>query len=227
MKVYALIVAGGSGTRMKSEVPKQFMLLQQKPVLMHTIERFVQFDPTMEIILVLPQNQFSTWTEICAKYQFDIKYQLVAGGATRTESVSNGLDCIHQNGIVFIHDGVRPLVSTNTLQRCLDKTLEAGNALPVLPLVESIRQLDGEHNRIANRDEFVSVQTPQVFLTNEIKAAYIAAKGKSFTDDASVLESFGKKINLVEGNRENIKITYPSDLIYASAIMLNEVQTQK
>jgi 2-C-methyl-D-erythritol 4-phosphate cytidylyltransferase len=148
-----------------------------------------------------------------------MQHQLVAGGASRFDSVFNGLKNIEDNGVVFIHDGVRPLVSTETLKRCLEKTIEAGNALPVLPLVESIRSVDGLNNSVANRDNFVSVQTPQVFLINEIKAAYSFANSKSFTDDASVLEHFGKKINLVEGNRENIKITYPSDLIFAEALL--------
>lgn len=222
MKVYALIVAGGNGTRMKSDVPKQFMLLNHKPVLMHTIERFIDFDPLITISLVLPVNEFDTWKGFCDEYDFDIQHQLVAGGATRFDSVFNGLSCIEENGVVFIHDGVRPLVSAGTLKRCLEKTIGNGNALPVLPLVESIRSIDGENNSLANRDNFVSVQTPQVFLIDEIKAAYNFAKGKYFTDDASVLENFGKKINLVEGNRENIKITYPSDLLFAEAIISNK-----
>ena len=219
MKVYALIVAGGSGTRMKSDVPKQFMLLNQRPVLMHTIERFIEYDPSIAITLVLPANQFDTWRNLCNTYGFGMQHQLVAGGASRFDSVFNGLKNIEDNGVVFIHDGVRPLVSTETLKRCLEKTIEAGNALPVLPLVESIRSVDGINNSVANRDNFVSVQTPQVFLIDEIKAAYSFAKNKSFTDDASVLEHFGKKINLVEGNRENIKITYASDLIFAEALL--------
>jgi 2-C-methyl-D-erythritol 4-phosphate cytidylyltransferase len=219
MKVFALIVAGGTGTRMKSDVPKQFMLLNHKPVLMHTIERFTDFDRSISITLVLPANQFDTWRNLCNTYGFGMQHQLVAGGASRFDSVFNGLKNIEDNGVVFIHDGVRPLVSTETLKRCLEKTIEAGNALPVLPLVESIRSVDGLNNSVANRDNFVSVQTPQVFLINEIKAAYSFANSKSFTDDASVLEHFGKKINLVEGNRENIKITYPSDLIFAEALL--------
>jgi 2-C-methyl-D-erythritol 4-phosphate cytidylyltransferase len=220
MKLYALIVAGGSGSRMNADVPKQFMLLNNKPVLMHTIDLFFQYNPEIEVILILPETQFTLWRNLCGQFHFDVDHRLVAGGTVRTESVQNGLNSIHENGIVFIHDGVRPLVSTATLQRCFDKTIEAGNALPVLPLVESIRRVDGDSNFVANRNDFVSVQTPQVFWSDEIKAAYKAAEGQSFTDDASVLESFGKKINLVEGNRENIKITYPSDLVYAEALLL-------
>ena len=219
MKVHALIVAGGSGTRMKSDVPKQFMLLNQRPVLMHTIERFIEYDPSITITLVLPANQFDTWKSLCNKYGFDVQHQLVAGGASRVDSVFNGLKNIDDSGVIFIHDGVRPLVSTDTLKRCLEKTIESGNALPVMPLIESIRSVDGINNSVANRDNFVSVQTPQVFLIDEIKAAYNFAKSKSFTDDASVLEHFGEKINLVEGNHENIKITYPSDLIFAEALL--------
>lgn len=219
MELYALIVAGGLGSRMKSDVPKQFMLLQQKPVLMHTIELFAQFDGEMQILLVLPESQLSVWKTFCKAYEFDIPYTLVTGGATRPESVINGLNAIEGNGIVFIHDGVRPLVSRETLQRCLDTTLELGNALPVMPVVESLRLVDENGTRVADRSKYVNVQTPQVFRVEEIKAAYQMEIDPSFTDDASVLELMGKKINLVEGNRENIKITYPSDLIFAEAIL--------
>lgn len=219
MKLYALIVAGGSGTRMKADVPKQFLLLQQKPVLMHTIEKFAKFDGEMQIVLVLPESQLSAWKTFCKAYEFNIPYHLVIGGATRPESVINGLNAIEGNGIVFIHDGVRPLVSRETLQRCLDTTLEFGNALPVMPVVESLRVVDENGNRIVDRSKYVNVQTPQVFRIEEIKAAYQLEIDPSFTDDASVLELMGMRINLVDGNRENIKITHPSDLIFAEAIL--------
>ena len=219
MKQYVIIVAGGNGSRMNSAVPKQFMLLKNRPVLMHTIERFIQFNPTIEIVLVLPNDQFDTWKELCIEYDFTAEHKLVLGGKERFWSVQNGLDAVDEGGIVFIHDGVRPLVSLETIQRCLDKTLEKGNAVPVLPVVESLRQVEDEKNQMADRTRFVTIQTPQVFKTEEIKAAYHMGFDPSFTDDTSVLERLGKKINLVEGNRENIKITHPVDLKFAEAML--------
>jgi 2-C-methyl-D-erythritol 4-phosphate cytidylyltransferase len=222
MKVYALILAGGSGTRMKSEVPKQFLILKNRPVLMHTIERFVEFDPSIEIVVVLPEGHFVKWKGYCDRHNFSVNHQLVAGGVSRFDSVSNGLSAIGNQGIVFIHDGVRPLVSNETLGRCMQKTVEEGNALPVLPVVESLRKVENGINTVTNRDVYVIVQTPQVFRAEEIKAAYQLGFDPAFTDDAAVLERYGKTINLVEGNRENIKITYPSDLAYAEAVLSNK-----
>lgn len=220
MKLYALIVAGGSGNRMKSVIPKQFMLLNKLPVLMHTLKLFVEFNASIQLVLVLPENQFEEWKKLCLQHQFKIKHRLVAGGANRFSSVQNGLSDIEgEEGIVFIHDGVRPLVSHETIQRCLNTALEKGNAIPVMPVVESLRQVDGEANMSVDRSKFVNIQTPQVFQVSEIKAAYQMGFDPSFTDDATVLERKGKKINLVEGNRENIKITHPQDLIIAENLI--------
>lgn len=218
-ELYAIIVAGGSGNRMNSNLPKQFMLLNNKPVLMHTIEKFHQFDASMQLIVVLPEKQFETWENLCNKYEFTIQHQLVAGGKERFESVKNGLDLIPENGIVFIHDGVRPLVSIETIQCCLNMTTEMGNAIPVLPVVESLRQIKFGHSRMADRKHFATIQTPQVFKTAEIKAAYALGFDPAFTDDSSVLERTGATIHLVEGNRENIKITHPIDLKIAEALI--------
>ena len=220
---YALIVAGGSGLRMNSDVPKQFMLLNNKPILMHTLERFFSFMPEMNLILVLPENQFETWKDLCQTYHFDVPHQLVAGGTERFWSVKNGLDAILGNGIVCIHDGVRPLVSHATIKICLETTLETGNAVPVMPVVESLRQVKFGHNKSANRKHFVTIQTPQVFNIEKIKAAYALGYDLLFTDDSSVLERTGATIHLVEGNRENIKITHPLDLKIAETI-LNSIQ---
>jgi 2-C-methyl-D-erythritol 4-phosphate cytidylyltransferase len=219
MKQFALIVAGGIGSRMKSEVPKQFLLLDKLPVLMHSINRFYLFNPEIEIVLVLPEVQFGTWDSLCKKYKFYVKHQIVAGGENRFQSVKNGLAAINNDGIVFIHDGVRPLVSTQTIARCLETTLEKGNAVPVSTVVESLRMVENGTNKIVDREKFVNIQTPQTFLVEEIKAAYANGFDPLFTDDTSVLERSGKTINLVEGNRENIKITHPADLIFAKALL--------
>lgn len=219
MKQFALIVAGGIGSRMKSEVPKQFLLLDKLPVLMHSINRFYLFNPEIEIVLVLPEVQFGTWDSLCKKYKFYVKHQIVAGGENRFQSVKNGLAAINNDGIVFIHDGVRPLVSTQTIARCLETTLEKGNAVPVSTVVESLRMVENGTNKIVDREKFVNIQTPQTFLVEEIKAAYANGFDPLFTDDTSVLERNGKTINLVEGNRENIKITHPADLIFAKALL--------
>jgi 2-C-methyl-D-erythritol 4-phosphate cytidylyltransferase len=221
LKKFALIVAGGSGNRMNSKIPKQFLLLNQKPVLMHTLERFVAFDPSIDIILVLPSGQFDYWKELCIQYDFKIEHLLVAGGEVRFESVKNGLSEIHEDGIVAIHDGVRPLVSLGTIDRCFKMTEEKGNALPVMPVVESVRMVEGEKSFPVDREKYVAVQTPQVFRISEIKKAYSLGFDSAFTDDTMVLERLGIKINLVEGNRENIKITHASDMIVAEALLGN------
>lgn len=219
MKQHVIIVAGGSGSRMESSVPKQFMLLNKLPVLMHTLKRFIDFNSSMSIVIVLPENQFGEWEKLCVKHDFVINYTLVAGGENRFLSVKNGLNSIETNdGIVFIHDGVRPLVSHDTIQRCLETTIEKGNAVPVMPVVESLRIVEGDINQSVDRSKYVNIQTPQVFHLKEIKKAYQMGYDSSFTDDTSVLERLGKKINLVEGNRENIKITHPQDLLIAEVL---------
>ena len=217
MKKFAVIVAGGSGSRMKETVPKQFMELQARPVLMHTFDAFNNYDLQIEFILVLPKNQVEFWNELCEKHDFIIKYKIAFGGETRFHSVKNGLDLINKEGIVFIHDGVRPLVSVKTLQNCFATAIEKGNALPVIPVAESVRFVNDTGNKSVDRSKCFLVQTPQTFKTELIKKAFQQSYSDKFTDDASVLESSGKTINLVEGNRENIKITYPEDLIVADA----------
>mgnify|MGYP001766435700 FL=1 len=220
-KNYALIVAGGSGSRMNATVPKQFLLLNDKPVLMHTIERFHEYDNAIEIIVVLPEAQFELWESLCHEYKFSIRHQLVAGGSVRFESVKNGLSRIQGDGIVAIHDGVRPLVSFETIGRCFEVARLKGNAIPVMPVIESLRMIDGENSKAVDRSSFVTIQTPQVFSVSEIKTAYNQPFSEVFTDDASVLEAAGSAINLVEGNIENIKITHPADLIFAGMLIKN------
>ncbi|MBN1464110.1 MAG: 2-C-methyl-D-erythritol 4-phosphate cytidylyltransferase [Paludibacteraceae bacterium] len=219
MKLYALIVAGGSGSRMKTDIPKQFLMLNGLPVLMHTINKFYQFNAQIETILVLPESQAESWKNLCLKFQFEIKHRVVFGGSNRFMSVRNGLDAINDNGIVFIHDGVRPLVSAGTINRCLETTLEKGNAVPVLPVVESLRMLEQGTSSMVDREKFVSIQTPQTFYVDEIKAAYAQGYDSQFTDDTSVLQRSNKPIYMVKGNRENIKITHPVDLIIAGALI--------
>jgi 2-C-methyl-D-erythritol 4-phosphate cytidylyltransferase len=221
IKKFALIVAGGSGTRMNTSVPKQFIELDGLPVLMHTINRFHAFDPSMEIVLVLPSLQFSVWNELCQKHHFTTVHRLIAGGEVRFDSVKNGLSSIDSEGIVAIHDGVRPLVGHSTIGRCIATTLEKGNAIPVMPVVESLRKVGIDESTAVDRSQFVTIQTPQVFFVPEIKKAYELGYDPRYTDDAMVLERLGKRINLVEGNRENIKITHRTDLVIASALLKN------
>lgn len=219
MKRYALIVAGGSGSRMNSSIAKQFIELNGKPILMRTIDNFFKFDPTLTIILVLPKEQLYFWQILCEKHHFSINHQVTAGGETRFHSVKNGLSLIKEEGIVAIHDGVRPLVSHATISRCFDTAAKWGNAIPCLPVYETIRNINPDDSIQIDRTTLRFIQTPQVFSSALIKSAFTQSYEESFTDDANVLEKTGEKIQLVEGNRENIKITEPLDLIIAEAFM--------
>ncbi len=212
MKKFALIVAGGSGLRMGKEVPKQFLVLAGKPLLMHTIETFFTYDPDVEVILVLPASQFAFWDNLCEQYQFHYPVRIVPGGPFRFYSVKNGLDAIMDEGIVFIHDGVRPLVSCETIGHCYETALEKGNAVPVVPVSESVRWLGDKGNEVLDRNRIRLIQTPQTFRVSLIQKAYSFPFNEKFTDDASVLENAGHEIFLTEGNRENIKITWPEDM---------------
>jgi 2-C-methyl-D-erythritol 4-phosphate cytidylyltransferase len=216
---YVLIVAGGSGKRMNSNVPKQFILINGKPMLMHTFEAFYRFDAGCMFILVLPEPEIDNWKQLCTKFSFNIQHEIVAGGETRFHSVKNGLEKISDEGIVFIHDGVRPLVSQLTIENCYWAAIEKGNALPVLSPAESVRQLNNGQSKAVDRTRYFLVQTPQTFNVAIIKKAYSKKYSPKFTDDASVAEKDGIEINLVQGNRENIKITYPVDLIFAEALL--------
>lgn len=218
MKQVALIVAGGKGNRMNATVPKQFLILNNRPILMHTINRFLEYNSEMEVIVVLPESEIQNWKQLCKKYNFEAQHRVVAGGKERFFSVQNGLDQFTGNGLVFIHDGVRPLVSLETIQRCESVAEEKGNVIPVLPLIESIRKVSASKSEMAKRSDFVSIQTPQAFKIELIKKAYQQEFNSGFTDDASVLENLGIEINLVEGNRENIKITHETDLKIAKAL---------
>jgi 2-C-methyl-D-erythritol 4-phosphate cytidylyltransferase len=224
MKKFSLIVAGGSGVRMGGEVPKQFMVLSEKPVLMHTLEAFYSYDPDIRIILVIPESHFGYWEELCRQYRFQLPHTRIAGGNTRFHSVKNGLGEIPEEGIVFIHDGVRPLIGRSTLLRCEELARQKGNAVPVIPASESVRWTDGDITRPLDRSRVMLVQTPQTFRVSLIKEAYGQPFTDEFTDDASVLEKAGYQIFLTEGNRENIKITWPYDLYMADAVMKSQAR---
>ena len=219
MKKFAIIVAGGSGSRMGTEIPKQFLEISGKPILMHTIQGFYNYDPEMDIILVLPEVQQKFWSELCIQNSFSLRHRITSGGETRFHSVRNGLKQIEGSGIVFIHDGVRPLVSLETLKRCFETAVNCGNAIPVLPASESLRKQEGNQNISVDRSLFFSVQTPQTFQTEQIREAFRQNNDSEFTDDASVAEKAGFQIFMVEGNRENIKITTSTDLIVAEAFL--------
>lgn len=219
MKLFALIVAGGSGKRMGSVIPKQFMELAGRPVLMHTIERFYNFNTAIRIITVLPEDQFGQWEQLQLKHSFKVPHILVPGGDQRYYSVKNGLREVEDDSIVAVHDGVRPLVSTDTIRRCFNMAEKQGNAIPVISPSDSVRTLTGQGNTPISRESLRIIQTPQVFHSNLLKKAYCQDYSPDITDDAMLLEKTGIAINLVEGNRENIKVTNPEDLIIAEALI--------
>jgi 2-C-methyl-D-erythritol 4-phosphate cytidylyltransferase len=223
-KLYAIIVAGGSGARMKRDMPKQFIPLGNKPIIMLTVSRFLQFSEDVNIVLVLPEKEIQTWENLCNSHSFDQKkIQVVAGGASRFLSVKNGLKAIDdQFGYVAIHDGVRPIISRDMIEHGYKVAKEKGNAITSVVLKESIRIMTSENTSSAlDRNEFRLVQTPQTFQLDIIKKAYNQADSDQFTDDASVAESAGEKITLIEGSYQNIKITTPEDLLLAEAVLKN------
>ena len=213
-----LIVAGGKGLRMGSDLPKQFLPIGGKPVLMHTIEAFHHFDRTMKIILVLPQEQQTYWQELCAKHSFVIEHTVVDGGETRFHSVKNGLACVN-SGLVGGHDGVRPFVSPEVIKRCYELAAIKKAVIPVIDVVETVRHITETGSETVSRNDYKLVQTPQVFDAELLKQAYAQEYTPFFTDDASVVEAMGVSVCLAEGNRENIKITTPFDLKISSALV--------
>ena len=233
---YAIIVAGGKGLRMGSDIPKQFLPIGGKPVLMRTLERFREYDADLQIILVLPKAQQDYWHQLCEEYHFDVAYTLANGGQTRFHSVQNGLAKVPDDaeGVVGVHDGVRPFPSIEVIRNCYETAHTAKAVIPVIPVVETLRHISSngqtrtdtdnkeseivrkvrcqKESRTVPRDEYRLVQTPQTFDIQLLKAANRQPYNDGFTDDASVVESYGHQITLVEGNRENIKITTPYDL---------------
>lgn len=221
MKEFVIIVAGGKGLRMGSDIPKQFLPIGGKPVLMRTLERFREYSANLQIILVLPKAQQDYWQKLCKEYEFGVKYQLADGGETRFHSVQNGLALIPNDaeGVVGVHDGVRPFPSIDVIRRCYETAQSQKAVVPVIPVVETVRHLENEKSVTVPRDEFCLVQTPQTFDIQLLKAANRQPYNDGFTDDASVVESYGHPIFLVEGNRENIKITTPFDLKIAETLI--------
>jgi 2-C-methyl-D-erythritol 4-phosphate cytidylyltransferase len=215
----AIIVAGGKGERMNADIPKQFIEIQGKPILMHTLEAFQRFDSTMKLILVLPAAQIDFWKNLCRKQNFTLSHQIVEGGNVRFYSVKNGLEVIEIPSLVAVHDGVRPLVSMETIKRCFDAAEDFDAAIPVVDLVDSIRQMTESGSVSVDRNSYKLVQTPQIFDAKLLRKAYEQEFSPLFTDDASVVEALGKHVQLVEGNRENIKITTEFDLKIAETLM--------
>jgi len=248
---YVIIVAGGKGLRMGSDIPKQFLPIGGRPVLMRTIERFRAYSADLQIILVLPEAQQDYWRQLCQDHHFEVEYQLANGGQTRFHSVQNGLALVPDDaeGVVGVHDGVRPFPSVEVIRNCYETAREKKAVIPVIPVVETVRHLTGDLTRgqehcatraphrcssphvrsphvksvTVPRDEYRLVQTPQTFDIQLLKAANRQPYNDGFTDDASVVESYGHQITLVEGNRENIKITTPYDITVAEAIINSQL----
>ena len=219
MKKYVIIVAGGKGKRIVSEQPKQFLEIGGLPLLMHTFNAFSFLGNTIEFVLVLHANYINNWKELCKTHNFNIPHQIAEAGPKRFHSVKSGLNLVPANTLVAIHDAVRPFVSKQLIEDCFTMAERKGNAVPVIPVNESVRELSGTLNKTIDRNRLRLVQTPQAFHSSEIQQAYQQPYNESFTDDASVLEKMGKQIFLVEGNLENIKITLPADLIFAQALI--------
>lgn len=213
-----IITAGGIGKRMGGSIPKQFLLLNDKPILMHTIERIHAFDTAAELIVTLPEDYLKDWDEMCQKYNFTIKHEIVSGGEERFDSIKNALEKATGDWIA-VHDGVRPFVSQAVLNQLVVEVKKHRAVIPVIPLKETLRIADGETNATVHRDHYRIVQTPQVFEAKLIKKAYEQKYTRSFTDDASVVEAIGARVHLVPGNDENIKITNPLDLSVAAIIL--------
>lgn len=207
---------------MATEMPKQFLLLHGQAILMHTLKAFYQYHPAIKLVLVIPQQQEELWLKLCKQYAFDLPHLLAYGGKERFDSVRNGLQMIAksegfdaENSLIAIHDAVRPMVGADLIGVCFETAQRYGSAIPVTPLVDSLRRREGEWSLAEDRDDFCAVQTPQVFRAKTLLEAYKQPYRPSFTDDASVMEAAGHRIRLVEGHRRNIKITVPEDLLLA------------
>lgn len=220
MREVVVIVAGGKGLRMGSDLPKQFLPVAGKPVLMRTIEAFCVYSRQMEIIVVLPQSQQAYWHSLCVEYGFEVPHTVVDGGETRFHSVQNGLARVQLPALVAVHDGVRPFVSTDVIARCFQEAAVHRAVVPVLGVVDTLRRVEADgRSRTVSREAYRLVQTPQVFDAALLKQAYGQPYSPAFTDDASVVEALGVPVCLVEGNRENIKLTTPFDLKVAEALL--------
>ena len=219
MNRFVIIVAGGSGQRMACSIPKQFLKINNEIILMKSISAFHKFDPNIKIIIALPKDHITYWEDLCSKNNFIIDHLIAFGGKTRYHSVKNALEKISGDGIVAIHDGVRPLVNLETIEQVFEIATINGNAIPYIDLIDSIRYVDDGINKPADRNKYKLIQTPQAFDIKLIKRAYEQSWEETFTDDASVVEKLGININLVPGNRENIKITSQIDLKLAESLL--------
>ena len=221
MKNHVIILAAGVGNRLGSELPKQFLVLGNKPVLMHTIEKFhscKEFD--FNIMLVLHEEYLAYWQELCAIYRFNIPHKIIIGGAERFYSVKNALDTLPKNSYVGVHDAVRPLITQEVIQQAYQTAHQLGNAVPAVPATNTIRFYDGtKPSKALNRSHIYVVQNPQVFKVDDLQQAYRQPYQPLFTDDATVAEHYGIKINLVKGDQRNIKITHPADMAIAYGIL--------
>lgn len=220
MRKFIIIVAGGKGLRMGTDIPKQFLPIGGKPVLMHTLEAFYRYDKNITMIVVLPESQQAYWNELCHNHHFVLPHKVACGGETRFHSVKNGLALVDdENGLVGVHDGVRPFVAEQVIDTCYREAEKCGAVIPVIDVVETVRHLQGNESHTVNRSEYKLVQTPQVFSVQLLKKAYMQSYCDAFTDDASVVEALGEKVFLVAGNRENIKITTPFDIKIANTLI--------
>lgn len=223
MTDYVIIVAGGKGLRMGTDIPKQFLPVGGKPVLMRTMERFRAYSAELQIILVLPETQHAYWQQLCREYAFAVDYLMTDGGPTRFHSVQNGLALVPDDGegVVGVHDGVRPFPSVDVIRRCYDEARRRQAVIPVMPVVETLRHIPSQQNVL--RSDYCLVQTPQVFGIQLLKAANRQPYSEAFTDDASVVEAYGHSVAMVDGNRENIKITTPFDLLIAESLVAQQL----
>lgn len=219
MKQAVIIVAGGKGMRMGADIPKQFLPIAGKPILMKTLERFYSYNKNIQIVLVLPQKQQEYWRSLCKEYDFNVPHKVANGGETRFHSVKNGLDAVDKNAeLIGVHDGVRPFVSLQVIEDCYKEAQKSGAAIPVIDVFETVRHIKEGISATVPRNEYKLVQTPQVFNAELLRNAYTQPFTDFFTDDASVVEAYNHKIELVSGNRENIKITTPYDMKIAEVL---------
>jgi 2-C-methyl-D-erythritol 4-phosphate cytidylyltransferase len=219
IKKYVIIVAGGTGKRMGGEIPKQFLPLSGKPMLMHSIRAFFDYSPDIQIILVLHPDFMDYWDNQCRQYGCPIPHRIVAGGERRFDSVKNGLEAMQGKGLVAVHDAVRPLVSAKLIADSYSEAALYGSTVPVVPLNDTIREISTGTSRVVNRTNLFMVQTPQVFSLPALKDAYRQPYSAGFTDDAAVIEASGGKINFIPGEPDNFKITFPEDIVRAEMIL--------
>jgi len=221
MNRYAVIVAAGSGMRMGAPIPKQFLEVGGRPILMHTLNRFVAFDASIRLVVVLHPDYIEFWRSLCEKHDYSVPHSIVSGGSERFYSVQKAIQSLvdTEEAIVGIHDAVRPMVSVATLERCYATAQETGSAVPCVSVNDSMRIVDADGNRSINRSSLRIIQTPQCFRLNLLRRAFTQEYNTAFTDDASVVEALGESIELVEGNRENIKVTTPEDMHWLNLLL--------